>query len=254
VADAGSLRSSLADGVLTLTLDRPDKRNALDGALIEALGSALERADHDAAVRVVALRGAGRDFCAGADLNELLASADRSAEQNERDALSLGAVFRRMRGLARPVVAVVQGRALAGGAGLATAADIVVAADDAQLGYPEIQRGFVPAMVLTMLRRLVGERVAFDLVSTGRLLDASEARALGLVSRVVPAPDLEAAASALLGGLAAAPPSALTLTKRLLYELDGRSFDDGIALGARVNAIARATPEFRESIAQFLAR
>jgi methylglutaconyl-CoA hydratase len=254
VADAGSLRSSLADGVLTLTLDRPDKRNALDGALIEALGSALESADHDAAVRVVALRGAGRDFCAGADLNELLASADRSAEQNERDALSLGAVFRRMRGLARPVVAVVQGRALAGGAGLATAADIVVAADDAQLGYPEIQRGFVPAMVMTMLRRLVGERVAFDLVSTGRLLDASEARALGLVSRVVPAPDLEAAASALLRGLAAAPPSALTLTKRLLYELDGRSFDDGIALGARVNAIARATPEFRESIAQFLAR
>jgi methylglutaconyl-CoA hydratase len=253
VADAASLRSSLAGGVLTLTLDRPDRRNALDGALIAALGSALERADLDAEVRVVALRGAGRDFCAGADLRELLASADRSAEENERDALALGAIFRRMRGLARPVVAVVQGRALAGGAGLATAADIVLAAEDAQLGYPEIQRGFVPAMVMTMLRRLVGERVAFDLVATGRLLAAGEARELGLVSRVVPAAELEAAASALLSGLAAAPPSALALTKRLLYELDGRSFDDGIALGARVNAIARATPEFRESIAQFLA-
>ena len=246
------LRTELAAGLLTLTLDRPDKRNALSGPLIDALLTALERADLDADVRVVALRGAGKDFCAGADLQELLDSADRSPAENEASALRLGQVFLAIRRLPKPVVAVVQGRALAGGAGLATACDLVLAGAGAQLGYPEIERGFVPAMVMTMLRRLAGERAALDLVLTGRVLAADEARALGLVSRVVPDERLASEIQGLLASLAAASPTALALTKRLFHELDGLGFEDGIRLGARVNAQARQTPDFREAIARFL--
>jgi methylglutaconyl-CoA hydratase len=249
---SGPLRTELSAGVLTLTLDRPDKRNALDSSLIDALTAALQRSELDADVRVVALRGAGKDFCAGADLHELLESADRSPAENEASALRLGEVFLAIRRLPKPVVAVVQGRALAGGAGLATACDLVLAGSGAQLGYPEIQRGFVPAMVMTMLRRLAGERAALDLVLTGRIVGAEEARGLGLVSRVVPDERLGSESQSVLASLVAASPTALALTKRLFHELDGLGFEDGIRLGARVNAQARQTPDFREAIARFL--
>jgi methylglutaconyl-CoA hydratase len=248
------LRVELAEGVLTLTLDRPEKRNALNAELVEAIHAALERADLDADVRVVLVRGAGKDFCAGADLDELLASADSTLAENQAAASRLGAVFERIRRLPKPVLAVVQGRALAGGAGLATACDLTVAGAGAQIGYPEIQRGFVPAMVMTMLRRLAGEKVALDLVLTGRALGADEARAAGLLSRVVPDEQLEAASSALARRLTESSASALALSKQLFYQLEGVSFGDGIALGARVNALARETPEFREAIARFLDR
>ncbi|HEY7634706.1 MAG TPA: enoyl-CoA hydratase-related protein [Gemmatimonadales bacterium] len=248
------LRTALDGGALTLTLDRPDKRNALSAELIESLHAALERADLDPDVRVVAVRGAGQDFCAGADLDELLASADRPPAENEAAALRLGGLFSRMRQLPKPIVAVVHGRALAGGAGLVTACDLALAAASARLGYPEIQRGFVPAMVTALLRRLTGEKAALELVLTGRLIQAEEARALGLVSRVVPDADLEEEASRSLRGLAQASPSALALTKQLFYRLDGIPFDEGVALGARVNALARQTPDFRDAIARFLQR
>jgi methylglutaconyl-CoA hydratase len=251
---AAALASVREGGVLTLTLNRPDKRNALSAAVIEALHQALEAADLDAAVRVVVLTGAGADFCAGADLDELLASADASPESNEAAALRLGTLFGRMRRLPKPMVAVVRGRALAGGAGLMTACDIVLAGADARVGYPEVLRGFVPAMVMTMLRRLVGEKVALDLVLTGRLLSATEAQASGLVSRVVSDHDLEREAAELTRALASAPASALALTKQLFHQLDGQSFDQGIALGAQVNALARQTPDFRDAIGRFLAR
>jgi methylglutaconyl-CoA hydratase len=239
-------------GVLAVTLDRPDKRNALSAAMIEGLHAALERADLDAEVRVVLVSGAGKDFCAGADLEELLASADRTPEENRASAQRLGDVFRRIRSLPKPVVAVVQGRALAGGAGLATACDLVVAGRGGQLGYPEVQRGFVPAMVAAILRRLVGEKVALDLLLTGRTVGADEALRLGLVSRIVPDAELHEAGRNLSRQLAGASGSALALTKRLFVEQDGLGFDDGIALGARVNAVARQAPDFREAITKFL--
>lgn len=250
----GPLQAALQAGVLTLTLDRPDKRNALSAELVEALHAALERADLDADVRVVALRGAGRDFCAGADLDELLASADRTLAENESVALRLGALFTRIRALPKPVVAIVHGRALAGGAGLVTASDLALAGASTQIGYPEIQRGFVPAMVMTLLRRAVGEKQALDLVLTGRVLAASEAMAAGLISRVVPDEQLEGEAAGLMAGLVGVSASALALTKQLFYQLDGRTVDEGISLGARVNAVARQTPDFRAAIAQFLRR
>jgi methylglutaconyl-CoA hydratase len=243
---------TLAGGVLTATLNRPDKRNAIDTPMIDALLATIERADLDAEVRVVAVRGAGRDFCAGMDLNELLASAEHTVEQNRQAALHFGGLFVCMRRLPKPVVAVVQGRALAGGCGLATGCDLVLAAKSAQFGYPEVQRGFVPAIVMTLLRRAVGEKVAFDLAATGRLLDASEAAAVGLVSRVYEDADFEEQAGDVLRGLAAASPSALALTKQQFYQLDGMSFEDGIRLGADVNAVSRSTPDFRAALTAFL--
>jgi methylglutaconyl-CoA hydratase len=243
---------TLAEGVLTATLNRPDKRNAIDTAMIDALLAALERADLDAAVRVVALRGAGQDFCAGMDLSELLASADHTVEQNRQAALHFGGIFVRMRRMPKPVVAVVQGRALAGGCGLATGCDLVLAAASAQFGYPEVQRGFVPAIVMTLLRRAVGEKVAFDLAATGRLLDANAAAAAGLVSRVYEDTDFDEQAGDVLRALAAASPSALAFTKQQFYQLDGMTFEDGIRLGADVNAVSRSTPDFRAALTAFL--
>lgn len=244
----------VAAGVMTVTLDRAAKRNALTAAMIGALAEALARAELDTEVRVVVVRGAGGDFCAGADLAELLASVERTVEENERDALRLGEVFLAMRRLPKPVVAVVQGRALAGGAGLATAADLVLAGAGATFGYPEVQRGFVPAMVMTVLLRSVGEKRAFDLVGTGRVVAAEEALAMGLVSRVVPDAELAAAAEALAGELATRSPTAFALTKQLFTDLDERGFGDGILLGARVNALSRATRDFKQAVAAFLDR
>jgi methylglutaconyl-CoA hydratase len=249
-----SVLTSLDGGVLTLRLNRPAKRNAIDTATLDGLAEGLARAELEAAVRVVVIRGAGKDFCAGADLDELLASADRSMEENERSALALGEIFLALRRLPKPSVAVVHGRALAGGAGLATACDIVLAGVSARLGYPEIERGFVPAMVMTMLRRSVGEKRAFELIATGRQVDAGEALTMGLVSGVFADASLEAEAGKVIATLATRSATAFALSKQLFLELDERTFADGILLGARVNALARSTDDFKRAIAEFLAK
>lgn len=250
----GVLLAARERGVLTLTLNRPDKRNALSAELIGALHAAVAEADLDPGVRVLVLRGAGRDFCAGLDLADLLASADRSVAENEAEALRLGELFLALRRIPKPVIGAVQGHAVAGGCGLATACDLVLASRDARLGYPEIQRGFVPAMVLTLLRRLVGEKAAFDLAATGRLLTAAEARDAGLVSRVLAAETFDAEVASVAAALAGGSATALGLTKQLLYDLDGLSVAEGIRLGARVNALARSNPELRELVGRFLGR
>jgi methylglutaconyl-CoA hydratase len=246
------IAAALEGGVLTGTLNRPEKRNAIDAAMLDGLAALLERAELEAAVRVVVLRGAGKDFCAGMDLEELLQSVDRTVEQNRAAAMRFGGLFVQMRALPKPVIAVVQGRALAGGCGLATACDLVVAAESAQFGYTEVQRGFVPALVMNMLRRAVGEKIAFDLAATGRLLTAREAELAGLVSRVLPDAEFAAGAEQIVRGIAGLSATALALTKQQLYRLDGVGFEDGIRLSADVNAVSRTTPDFRAAIAAFL--
>ena len=249
------LLHDVADGIAAVTLNRPEKRNALDAATVEALRQAFARAEADPDVRVVLLRGAGNDFCAGADLAhmERLAATGDPLE-NLADAAALGDLFIEMRRLEKPIIAAVHGHAFAGGAGLATACDMVLAGAGAQLGYPEIQRGFVPAMVMALLRRLAGERAALDLVLTGRVLGAEEARALGLVNRVFADATFEQDALEYARELAARPPAALRLIKRLLYGIDGASFEEGIHRGAEVNVLARATDEAREGVRRFLER
>ena len=248
------IRVEAAGGIGRITLARPEKKNALDEQAATELRAALARFASDGEVRAVLLAADGKDFCAGADLAALERALDADAKAQLRDAKALGGVFEALRRLPQPVVAAVRGRALAGGAGLATACDIVVASDDARLGYPEVGVGFVPAMVMTMLRRSVGEKRAFDLVATGRVIDAREALALGLVSRVSPAESFERDVEELLARLAASPPAALRITKRLFYDLDSLDFAAGLDLGARVNVEARATDEFREGVRGFVAR
>jgi methylglutaconyl-CoA hydratase len=157
-----------------------------------------------------------------------------------------------MREVPKAIVAVVQGRALAGGCGLATACDVVLAAESARFGYPEVQRGFVPAIVLNMLKRAVGEKLAFDLAATGRTLTADEAAAVGLVSRTFEDADFEEQAADVLRTLAGISASSLAFTKRLFYRLDGVPFEQGVRLAADVNAASRATPDFRSALQEFV--
>ncbi|MFW6202655.1 MAG: enoyl-CoA hydratase/isomerase family protein [Gemmatimonadota bacterium] len=245
----------VADGVATVTLNRPDKRNALDDRTVAELKRAFRDAGEDDDVRAVLLGGAGPDFCAGADLAQMERIAgEASALENLADAAALGDLLILMRRLPRPIVGAVHGHAYAGGAGLATACDLVVASDDAVFGYPEVHLGFVPAMVMALLKRVVGEKVAFELVARGDKVGAEEAARIGLVNRVLPAATFEADAREYAVEIAARPASSIRLSKRLLYGLDGVSFEDGIARGAEVNVLARMTDECREGVRRFLER
>ncbi len=241
-----------AAGVATLTLNRPHKRNALSAAMVAALSRRLGEAGDDRAVRVVALCGAGGDFSAGADLAEIAASQGEGPEAGLAGARGLGDVFIGIRRIEKPVVAVVRGRALGGGCGLATACDIVLAHPGAVFAYPEIHLGFVPALVMAVLRRKVGEAAAFELVARGHRVVASEAVTLGLATRVVADEDFDATVDTYLRDLASRPSTAVALAKRLFHSLGGPGFEDDIARGAEVNAIARLTRECRDGVRDFL--
>lgn len=241
-----------ATGVATISLNRPEVRNALSAALVDGLADAVAWADADERVRAILLRGEGKDFCAGADLAALSDMMEATVEEQLEDADALGDLFLIIRRVELPVVAAVHGHALAGGCGLATACDIVLAADDARLGYPEVRIGFLPAMVMTMLRRAVGEKRAFDLVATGRIIDAKTAEAYGLVHHVFPASEFEARSQEFVEELAARSPSALALSKRLLYETERHSFEAAIRAGAEINVLARMTEDYREGVREFL--
>jgi methylglutaconyl-CoA hydratase len=238
--------------VLRLTLNRPERRNALGAELVGALKQALRAADADAEVRVVALAGAGKDFCSGADLSALRQIAGASTLENLADVDELAELFLLPRRLAKPVVALVRGRALAGGAGLATACDLVLAARSASFGYPETRIGFVPAMVTAIVRRNVSEKRAFDLLVRGGTLGAAEAERIGLINQVFDDETFDAGADAVLAELAERSPSAVQLTKRLLYNTDAMGFEAALRAGADVNVIARATDDMRAGVARFL--
>ena len=248
------VRVSRSEGVGRITLARPETKNALDRQMADEIVQALESLAADADTRVVVIDADGDDFCAGADLDALesLIGADREAQLE--DARALGRVFTSIRQLPVPVVAAVHGRALAGGAGLASACDIVLAHPEATFAYPEVRIGFVPAMVMTILRRIVPERQAFDLAMTGRSVSAAEAEKLGLVSRVMPEEMFGARVDEICQSIAKSPREAVRRTKKLFYELEGRPFESGIAHGAQANAEARMTEEFKTGVRRFLQR
>jgi methylglutaconyl-CoA hydratase len=237
-----------------LTLARPEKKNALDRAMADAIVAGLAEFKSDHTIRVVLLAADGADFCAGADLTALSAMIDQGPDAHAADAESLVRVFIALRDLPQPVIAAVQGHALAAGAGLATACDIILAREDARLGYPEVRIGFVPAMTLPMLRLAVGEKIAAELVLTGRTLMPAEALALGLVSRVIPTAQWDEGIRATLDRMASSPAEPMRITKHLLYALDDLTFDDGLHLGVQANVAARSTDEFRAGIRAFMTR
>jgi len=220
--------------------------------MVATLTSELSRLDSDRDVRVVAISGAGTDFCAGADLREVRASIDAGVLASLADAQALGDLFVTMRRMSKPIVAVVHGRALAGGCGLATACDLVVAARGASFGYPEVRLGFVAAMVMAILRRSTGESRAFELVALGETIDAQTAAQYGIVNRVFPDESFDEQVTTFLADLASRSASAVSLTKRLLYQIDGADFEAAIRAGAQVNALARMTDDCRDGIDRFL--
>jgi enoyl-CoA hydratase/carnithine racemase len=226
--------------VRILTMNRPAKLNALDTALTEALLAGLERAEREDGVSVVILTGAGRAFCAGADVGEFKDLSPDQAERVERRAeltMRSHLVFSQMR---KPVIAAVRGAAMGGGAGLALAADLVVASENARIGYPEIKHGLLPAIVITNLARQVGRKAAFELVATGEPLDARRAYELGAVNRVVPDGELLAAALALAETLAGFKPEALYAIKRLFHQVADLPLAAGLEEGRKANIAMRA--------------
>ena len=241
-------------GIAHVVLDRPEKKNALNAELVTALTRAFAELDANPAVRVVALSGAGADFCAGADLKEVRDSIEAGTAASLADARALGDLFVAMRRLHKPIVALVRGRALAGGCGLASACDLVLAERGASFGYPEVRLGFVAAMVMAILRRSTGEMRAFELVALGETIDAEQAVRYGIANRVFPDAEFEEVSNAFLRELAGRSASAVALTKRLLYETDGIAFEEAIRIGAQVNAVARTTDDCRAGIDRFLGR
>lgn len=240
------------NAIRTLTLNRPDKRNALNDELVAALKDALHAADADESVRAIVIRGAGRDFCSGADLSALQKIATASYEENVEDARRLAELFELIRKVRVPVIAAVHGRALAGGCGLATACDLVVAARSARFGYPEVKIGFVPAMVTSILRRNIGEKQSFELLTRGFEFSADEANAAGLVNAVFDDEAFEIAALRYASVYNDVSASAVAMTKKLLYEIDGLQFSEAVERGVVTNAEARMTEDCQKGIAKFL--
>jgi methylglutaconyl-CoA hydratase len=252
--ESKALLYSVEDSVARITLNRPEKRNALNEALVTSLKSTLRQANDDAAVRVVVISGAGRDFCSGADLAALQKISEAAVAENVEDARSLMELFLLMRQVNVPIVAAVRGKALAGGCGLASACDIVIASTNARFGYPEVKIGFVPAMVTAILRRNVSEKRAFELLTRGSEITAEEAKQLGLVNQILTDETFEAEVTAYARGFETMSKSAVALTKALLYQIDGMAFGDALETGVDVNVIARMTEDCQKGISEFLKR
>jgi methylglutaconyl-CoA hydratase len=228
--DSGPVLVRRQDAVVTLILNRPEQRNALDPELAGALATAVRTASDDPGVRVVAIAGAGTAFCAGAKLDALLAASEAGDPEAVR--ASFGVVEQVYRALlaARPVlIAAVNGPALAGGAGIVGCCDFAVASESASLGYPEILLGLTPGMVMTLLVQQAGLRAALDLALTGRRVAADEALRLGLLTQVVPAAELTATVENLAGQLSRLSPGAVSATKRWAWTLaeGGRLMEQG---------------------------
>lgn len=243
---------SVDGAVARITLNRPDKRNALNDAVVSGLKDRLRDASNDEHVRVVVITGAGKDFCSGADLSALQKIAQAAVDENAEDARSLMDLFVLIRQIPVPVVAAVKGRALAGGCGLASACDVVLAAESARFGYPEVKIGFVPAMVMAILRRNVSEKRAFELLTRGAEISAGQARDFGLVNEIYADESFDESVASYVNEFQKLSRSAVSLTKTLLYQIDGLSFDAALETGADVNVIARLTKDCQERVAKFL--
>jgi methylglutaconyl-CoA hydratase len=248
--DSPFVLSSRAGPVTTLTLNRPEKRNALNVGLLEQLGVAVAAAEADPTQRILVIRGAGPVFCSGLDLAE--AADPRLAET------SAGLVGRGLQVLATSrlvSIALVQGAAVAGGAGLASACDFVVATRDAKFGYPELRRGLMPALIMTFLRRQLRERDARELLLLGKLCDASHAQAIGLINRVVAdEAALETELKSLVSSLLQGAPQALADTKKVLAELWPVPLAHDLERAHGFHLAARDSAEAKEGIAAFNAK
>lgn len=236
-----------------VTLQRADKRNALSAHMVTAIAEAMARMAADDAVRVVVLRGDGPAFCAGADLAYLQQITENSPMENLADSTHLMQMLQSIVDLPKPVIAMVHGPAIAGGCGLATVCDLVVAGrEHAQFGYSEVRIGFIPAIVMVYLLRKVGDTQARRLVLTAENISAEEALRIGLVTHVVDDGILEQTVMDIAVKMAKNSASALALSKTMLSSLHGMSLHAGLQYAASMNAIARQTDDCKQGIARFL--
>jgi methylglutaconyl-CoA hydratase len=238
-------------GIAHIALNRPEKRNALDQELLTELREALVVSGADDRVRVVLLTGSGEDFCSGMDLQTFAGAGSDDLAKFQAEARNMAGLLLDMRRHPRPIISAVQGRALGGGCGIATAADIVLAANSAQFGYPEINIGFVPAIVMAILRRSVSEKRAFELVASGEIISAQTALEYGMINRVFGNDTFDRDVGEFVASLASKSTSALTLSKQLFYRTDAMPFEAAIEAGAEVNAFARTTEDFKASVKKF---
>lgn len=243
---------SVDQSIARITLNRPDKRNALNDELVSEFKDALEAAARDETVRLVLVTGAGKDFCSGADLASLQRISQAGVQESLASARVMGELFVEMRRYPRPIIAAVRGRALAGGCGLATACDIILAAESAQFGYPEVNIGFIPAMVMAILRRSVSEKRAFELITRGEIISARSALEAGMINRVFADDQFESSVEVYVAQMAAKSASAVSLAKNLLYHMDGMTFETAIEAGIQLNAITRMTEDCKSGVERFL--
>jgi methylglutaconyl-CoA hydratase len=257
------MRNGFMDNLVTMhrqastaviTLNRPDKRNALSRGVINGLIEAFERARDEQDIRAVVLTGSGSTFCAGMDLAELaesLAGQEQTtaADQVWEDALRLARLYDSIYTLSRPTIAAVNGAAVAGGAGLVTVCDLAVAVPEARLGYPEVRRGLVAAMVMPHLLRLVGERTARYLLLTGELIDAQEAVRTGFINAVAPGGQLLSRALSWANSIAEGGPQALGRTKELLRSFSRQAVS--VEEAAQASAAPRLSEECRGGLRAF---
>jgi methylglutaconyl-CoA hydratase len=240
------------DGAIaTITLNRPEKRNAISFELIDDLVHALDEVAKSDVI-VLILTGAGKAFCSGMDLDNLKSLLGRSPEQNLEDSRAMVRLFRSLYEFPKVTIAAVNGPAIAGGTGLAFLCDFTLTTPEAKFGYTEVRIGFIPAIVSTFLLRQVGEKQARDLLLTGRIFGAEEARQLGLVNEIVASENLIARARELAATLIENSPASLRATKKLLTDQARTEIDDQIESALRENAAIRNTADFREGITSFL--
>ena len=235
----------------TITLNRPEKRNAITTQMIADLQSALD-AIEKTNTRVVIITGTGKTFCAGIDLELLQTIALQTPAENQDDSRRIAKMFRKIWSYSRPMIAAVNGHALAGGCGIATLCDFTLSVPEAKLGYTEVKIGFLPAIVSVFLSRQIGEKRCRDLLLTGRLVEASEAKELGLVNEIVPSEKLMARAHELAGDLLGASPSSITRAKHLLVSAAAAGVDHDLERAVLESARVRCTPDFKEGLAAFL--
>jgi methylglutaconyl-CoA hydratase len=252
--DFTQIHSRHEDRTAVITLNRPDKRNALNDAMVSDLTAAFLAAARDSSVKVIILGGEGPAFCAGADLEYLQRISQNDLEQNRTDSLKLAVLFRTIYEIRKPVIASVRGPALAGGCGLATVCDFVLASrEKARFGYTEARIGFVPAIVMAFLIKRVGEGRARELVLRGNTLGADEAERIGLVTKAVPDAEVDSAVKDLAGELITQnSATSMGYCKELIGRLHGLNLLDSLDFAANVNAAARMTADCKQGVEAFL--
>ncbi|HEY3132460.1 MAG TPA: enoyl-CoA hydratase-related protein [Acidobacteriota bacterium] len=238
--------------VALVTMNDPAIRNALSPEMVASLHAALDRVEKEPQLEVVILTGQGKAFSAGVDLNVLRRMTSHSVEQARQDSRRLRDLFERIYLFPRPVIAAVNGAAVAGGCGLMSVCDLALAAPEAKFSYSEVKVGFIPAIVTVFLLRQVGEKIAKELLFTGKMIDAEQALHYQLINEVVPAESLLGRARELAVEIAANSPEGVRLTKELLARLQGVELFEALDSAVNLNSLVRTTENFREGVAAFL--